>query len=172
MDIKGIALAKQMDDRRNVLRYPNGPLSPAAPIVPTYTGFEDATPTNLENATNGNIDDAIGPGTKILSGSGTVGQYIFDLGSEKDVLIEGSINLGATGGVTSTAYIEIARADGVYLTPSIYNATTAGTYPTKRQLSPFGGVCRYIRIRFAESAATTGQGSIIELRAHEIGKIV
>lgn len=172
MDIKGIALSKQMDDRRNVLRYPNGPLSPAAPIVPTYTGFEDGAPTDLEKATDGNLAEGTGPGSKILSSSGTVGYFNFDLGSEKNVMIEGAINFGATGGVTSTAYIEIARTDGTYLTPPIYNATTTGTYPTKRQLSPISGVCRYIKIRVGVNGAATAQASIIELRAHELGKIV
>jgi len=171
MDITGIALSKQMDNRKNLIRYPNGPLSPAAPIVPTYTGFEDQAPTDLENFTDGNLTTSTGEAKKVLGGSGAGGYFVFDLWSEKNILVTGKMNIGATGGATSTVFIELALTDGTYISSPSYNAYTAGTYPILKLLSPFTGTARYIRLRVGASGASTVSASGVELMVYDLGEL-
>lgn len=171
MDIKGIALSKQMDERRNLLRYPDGPLSPARPIIPTFEGFDTQPPTNLANFTDGSPDTATGEGIKEISTSGVAGAFVFDLGSEYNVLITGCINFGATGGITTTAYIDFIRADMSSIFSSSYNTFTNGTYPIKRFLNPVSGTARYIKVRIVGSGGGVVSASGVELSAYKLGEL-
>jgi hypothetical protein len=167
MDIKGIALAKQMDDRRNVLRYPNGPLSPAAPIVPTYTGFEDAPPTNLENATDGDITTCTGVAQKILGYAATGGTFVFDMGKVRTVLV------GFILGVKTTAsaiqiFIDSSDDNITYRNTSMVNNSTGST--SKVIMNGLSSLLtgRYIRIRAVNTGAGTIDVEVYQCMAYEL----
>lgn len=166
MDIKGIALAKQMDDRRNVLRYPNGPLSPAAPIVPTYTGFEDMAPTDLEKATDGDITTCTGVAQKILGYAAMGGTFVFDMGEVRTVLV------GFILGVKTTAasiqiFIDSSDDNITYRnTAPVSNSTASTSKVIMNGLSPLL-TGRYIRIRAVNTGAGTIDVEIYQCMAYE-----
>jgi hypothetical protein len=171
MDIKGIALAKQMDDRRNVLRYPNGPLSPAAPIVPTYMNFDAQAPANLEKATNNDFDDPVGTGIRTVEAAGNIGGFIFDLGSIKNVFFGLKCSVWSDGS-TYICYLQGSN-DGtnyklnVALHPSIATNSDGVTTSTMDVGNFVRG--RYIRVFWRLAGAATGNVKLFEAFAHEIG---
>jgi hypothetical protein len=167
MDIKGIALAKQMDDRRNVLRYPNGPLSPAAPIVPTYTGFEDAPPTNLENATDGDITTCTGVAQKILGTAGTGGTFVFDMGEVRSVLVGFILGVKTTAS-TLQLFIESSDDNITYRTASLNNNATSSTSKVIRDGLSSLLTGRYIRIRAVNTGAGTIDVEVYQCMAYEL----
>jgi len=168
MDIKGIAIAKQMDDRRNVLRYPNGPLSPAAPIVPTADTF-DTNPTNLERTTDGNFDTATGDGSKVLGGAGTVGQLIYDLGSVKTVTVGGKVGLSQNGSATVRVLVDSSQNGLDYINSTSILFSTTLTSNRIEELLAQTVTGRYIRIRIYSTAACTAVAKFYQIFAHAQG---
>jgi len=83
-------ITKSRTKPRNILRG----------IVPTSDTFDDPQPTSLGNATDGNFSTETGAGTKVLGGAGTVGQYTFDLGSIKTVIVGARVSVSQNASAT------------------------------------------------------------------------
>lgn len=134
----------------------------------SYTGFDTTPPTDLGNAVDGDTTTATGDGKKTLGGSGTVGEYIFDLGANRTVLF------GALVGVHSSA-----SAITVYSAGSEDNvtwrangaasgtATSVAEVGIDLQLHIFFDV-RYLRIKATIGGAGDGYMRIYEAVAYEL----
>lgn len=168
MDIKTIAISKQMDERRNVLRYPNGPLSPAAPITPTVSGF-DTDPTDLGNVTDGDLTTASATGSKVMGASGVYGYLIFDMGSAKNVIISAKVGIWSTASTTS-AYLETSPDGTNWVTVGANTIRPAGTSASEVINSVLinGVHTRYFRIRFSVGAAATAYAKIYTVTAYAL----
>lgn len=137
-------------------------------IIPTYEYFETATPTNLANATDGDLSTYTGTGSKTLGSAGTVGTFIFDMGKVKVVLAGAYIGLWADSGNISYYFdSSINGSDWINgYNSSYYGAATSESI---RDGTPSLLVGRYIRIRVKLSAAGTGNVRLYSAMAYELG---
>ncbi len=124
-------------------------------------------PTNLENATDGNVDTVTGEGSTVLAAAGYYGNVTFDLGIRKNVMVSAWVGTRSTAGTIS-----------VYLAHSPDNTTwyqnyygMAQTLNTPEQItSPNMQFVsdRYIRLRFYVNAACTAYARLYEVAAWEL----
>lgn len=172
VDIKGAALAKQLDDRRNLLRYPNGPLSPAAPIIATEDTFDTNSMANLSNVTDGSLSTYAGTGTKTLGGGGVIGNLKFDLGSVKNVSL--NYKIGAWSSASNIRiYLAVSEDNSVW-SPGI-NDNIRSTIPTNETelIVNNGGINligRYIKLIFYLQTAGTGNVKAYSVKAFDQGE--
>jgi len=165
-----IAISKQMNDRTNFLRYPNGPLSPPAPIIPTVDTFDAGSMANLDRVVNGDYTDYAGIGTKTTGGYGVVGNLIFDLGANY-VPVRVSAALGLYVSDTSKQLnVYVDQSDSTTFPSAAYavaqNATTGETFVGINEIKV---VKRYFRLRFLITGAATGNVKVYQVEAHREG---
>lgn len=132
-------------------------------IVPTVSGFATTTPTDLENATNGDGNSACGVGTASVSAYTTIGSFIFDRGANfKPCMVAFEAETWTNAG-NVMGYIDTS-ADGTIfytITTSIYNInnTIAGSPATSMfQYIP----SRYFRLRFTDTATASSANVILK----------
>lgn len=68
MDVVTVAIAKQMDDRRDILQYPDGPLNPPRPLTPTADATWATPPSDLDHCVDGNPSTKTGVGETVVGG--------------------------------------------------------------------------------------------------------
>ena len=136
-------------------------------IVPTVSGF-DVDPSDLAKATNGDPTDPTGTGSTTRVGAGETGAVFLDLGSDKYVLVGGSIQLDSTTGTTNlkTGF----KVDGGSAFEYSINLTSEfGMGEDRSQPIPIvSGYGRYIAMYGYVSAAATAYTEIFDLFALEI----
>jgi hypothetical protein len=138
-------------------------------VLPVASSW-DVIPTNLANATDGDVDTATGTGTSTGKGAfGTYGIISFDLGSVKNVLIGGKVGIWSTIG-DSEVYVQ-ASTDGI-------NFYTTNTLLTKfNNVEKIGWllstnvVCRYIEFILTSDSNTTVNMKIYELMIYNLGSL-
>lgn len=151
-------VTKSRTKPRNVLRG----------VVPTQDTFT-TIPTNLERCTDGDYTTATGAGSKVMDGSGTFGNLIFDMGSIKTVLVGARVGMWADKG-TTTLYISGSDDNITYRVISNSSQSHTATSESIRDGSfPTIFNCRYIRLTFSTSTASTPQMKIYQVTAHELG---
>ena len=124
-------------------------------------------PTNLANATDGDIDTVTGTGNKIMAGAGTCGYIKFDLGSVKTALVGGKIAIWSTAG-TIYMYIDQSVDD---ITWYLSGQPVLGRVVADENIAPPPPVLvtmRYFRLRFYVNAASTIYAKIYEVMAWEL----
>jgi len=154
-------ISKARSKPRNILRG----------IVPSYTGFDTATPTNLEKATNGVISDPVGTGTRTVAGADYIGAFIFDLGSIKTFLFSATFSAWSD---TSTyiCYVSTSNDGTNYKvnTPlTVSTATTSDGVTTSTMDVSTVLTGRYIRLRWRLAAAAAGNVKLFEAMGYELG---
>ena len=141
-------------------------------IVPSVNftyGTGITVPTNLSNATDGNPSTVCGTGTATISGTGTVGMYIFDLGSINTVLFSAKLGLwSSTNGMS--VYIDMSPDN----TNWYQNSTNVGSFGWTAEgvislLTVVGIGIRYIRIRITSGASATHNINLYEATEHAMG---
>lgn len=164
------AIAKQLDERRNLLRYPDGPLAPARPIVPTFGLFDAATPSNPENCVDGSMDTETGAGAKTLGTGSNFGYAYFDLGSIKNVLVMARIKASVSGaGGEVRLYIE-GSDDNNTANVKISNLYEKATITSEAYIDfSQARTCRMIRVRFYGAVAADYTGKLVEVKAFDLG---
>lgn len=130
----------------------------------------DTPPTNLANATDGNIDTVTGTGTS--TGKGIYGNYgviSFDLGSVKNILVGGKVGLWATTG-SSEIYVQ-ASADNIHFYNTDFLLAEYGNIERIGWLSSVNVVCRYITFILTSNTNTTVNMKIYELMIYNLGTL-
>ena len=127
----------------------------------------DTDPTNLERATDGDIDTVTGTGSKVMDAVGNYGVLTFDLGSIKTVLLGARVALWSTNAGT---YIYAASSDDniTYRENHLaimYKSTVAELV---METNPVILTGRYIRIRFSVNAIATAYAKIYEVMGWEL----
>jgi hypothetical protein len=138
-------------------------------VLPVASSW-DVDPTNLANATDGDINTSTGTGTSTGKGAfGTYGIISFDLGSVKNVLIGGKVGIWSTIG-DSEVYVQ-ASTDGI-------NFYTTSTLLTKfNNVEKIGWlmstniVGRYIEFILTSDSNTTVNTKIYELMLYDLGSL-
>jgi len=170
MDIMGIAIANQMDNRRDVLQYPDGPLSPKRPLTPAASGW-DTDPSSLENCVDGDNTSKTGVGSTTVGGAAVYGYVSFDLESVRNVIITAKLEAHSSAS-TTTCYIENS-VDGTTWYPVHANVIYATGTATSADVSYSTIVTsvhgRYFRIRFNVGGAATAYGTLYTVSAYDIG---
>lgn len=135
----------------------------------TFDGFDDANPTSLENATDGNATTSTGVGTKILGATGDVGNFYIDLGSVKTILFSAKIGVSSSAN-NLRAYLNSKIASGdTYRELASAWVNVASTSEFIMDPQPQLVTARYLKIRVNVSGAATGNIKIYELKAYELG---
>jgi len=124
-------------------------------------------PTNLANATDGDIDTVTGTGEKVMGGSGNYGIITFDLGSVKTVMVGGRFGLWGTAG---TQYIFPETSDdNITWHSAWYEMIRRAAVAEQISESYFMFMAgRYIRLRFYTNIASTAYAKIYEVMAWEL----
>jgi hypothetical protein len=133
----------------------------------TFDGFDDANPNNLANATDGNYSTATGTGTKVMTGAGSVGSFILDLGEIKTVLVTARVGIGTTAGNISV-FIDSSDDGIAYRTFVGSGNYTTLTGDNIKPLVPALLNTRFIRLRVTASAAATCNANLRELMVFEV----
>lgn len=138
-------------------------------IVPVASSW-DVDPTNLANATDGDIDTATGIGNSVNKGAfNDYGVLSIDLGSIKNVLIGGKVGIVAAAG-TAEVYVR-ASTDGInfYQTNSLLinydNVELIGF------LFSTNVVAQYIDFVLTSNDNTTVSMRVFELMAYDLGTL-
>jgi len=148
------------------------PKNQLAGTVPTVTGFADAVPGDLANATDGDVDSYTSTGTKINGGAGDMGTFVFDIERVRTMMISARVGVWASAGNVQS-YIESSDdginyrgatgGQGASIAPSITSAT---------EKIVEGQVCvitgKYFRLRFYAGAASTANVRVYEVRGSDI----
>lgn len=135
------------------------------PIVDTF----DVNPSDLANITDNNSTTASGVGTKVMGGGGTVGQLTYDLGSSKNVIIGGKIDLYASTG-SMNLVIDVSDDNNTYINGPINAFSITQTSSSPKWIGyPYITRARYIRFRFTSGgAANPGSVKIHQLTATQL----
>lgn len=133
----------------------------------TFEGFDDATPYNLANATDGDYATSTGTGTKVMSGAGTVGSFILDLGEIKTVLVSARMGIWTSAGNISVN-IDSSDAGDTYRTLAANGNYTSITTEQIKPMLPALVNARFIRLRVSASAAATCNANVKELVVLEV----
>lgn len=154
-----LIIAQQMDNRRNQLIYPNGPLAAPAPLQPlSINTFDNAgTIGNKDKPTDGLTNTSMDTLIKDVTGNATLGDVIYDLGSVKTVEVGGQVGLWVSTG-TGTIYVYIDSSEtspsSGFINPTRDAANVGATSETKRRLDPQILTGRYIKLRATYSGST------------------
>lgn len=151
------------------LKYPNQlsktPINILRGVVPTFTGFDTTNPTNLANATDGDPITATGEGKKTVGAAAEIGKFVFDLGSEKNVIVGMKISVHSSA---SNIFVYInSDTDTDKGSSQLSVATVAAkivTASTRILLNT-----RYIYIIGVSGAACDGFLGLYEVVAYEMG---
>ena len=127
----------------------------------------DTDPANLENMTDGDLATVTGTGSKVMGAGGSYGHITFDLGSVKTVLVGGKVGIWSTAG---NIYCVLEQSDN-NITWNGDNGTALNYTTLVEQVSAFRThlvTCRYFRLRFYVTAASTAYAKIYEVMAWEL----
>jgi len=136
--------------------------------VPTFGGFSDVNPSNLQNATDGDTASATGVGQKVMATAGIFGSITFDLGTQKTILVYGRINIYSSAG-TQQVFVETSDDNITWRTyPSAaYTKATASSANIIELLATIVSG-RYMRLNLYVNAAATCYTAIHEIAAWEL----
>jgi hypothetical protein len=166
MDLFNIAITKKLIYNRNLCLYPDGPLNPIRQLIVTQDTFT-TIPTNLSNGTDGNLSNPTGTGSKTTSGSGTVGQFVLDLGNSKNVMVLGKIGLWSST-ANMYCYVESSADGTTWNNPGqSYQVSGQSTSEVIKFVNRYVSD-RYLRLRITVDAATTGNVKLYNLAAIEM----
>lgn len=135
-------------------------------IIPTTSRW-DTPPSDLENATDGNLDTATGIGSTTTEGSGDYGIITFDFGKNRLMMILALVDLWSDAGNTNAKIKAKTYGNGDY--EYSYPITNeVGAWEGRKPAVVIGVYARYIQIVFNVNTATTAYGKIYELIALEV----
>lgn len=146
-----------MEQYRNFLH------NSARGVVPTFTGFSDANPADLANATDGDPDTFTSTATKILASSGEMGTLIFDLGRSSRWLIFLKVGLWSSAGSVQV-YIK-SNEQSVY--ERVMGSVTSASELKPVCLSPIL-VGQVVTLQAYGTAASTANFRLYEFAAYEV----
>lgn len=139
-------------------------------VLPVASSW-DTPPTNLANATDGDINTVTGTGTSTGKGSfGTYGIIRFDLGSVKNVLIGGKVGIWSSAIGSSEVYVQ-ASTDGINFYPTNALIITFFNVELICWLSSSNVVGRYIEFILTSDSNTTVNMNIYELMVYDLGNL-
>jgi len=124
-------------------------------------------PTDLENATDGDLAIVTGTGVTIKGAGGTYGTLTFDLGSIKTVLLSGRFGLWSTAS-TTRILAESSDDNITYRSDwtNLCDITTTAEKVIDSKATILTG--RYARIKFHVNAAATANAKIYEVMAWKL----
>jgi hypothetical protein len=145
-------------------------------IVPTFDWF-NTSPTNPQNATDGNEANPCGTGISIKGGAGTAGIIYFDrgAGNTSPILLDMNIGLsGNAGGVYASIYESDDIVHSTYDTMVFSNGSTImetmilAAAEVKVMINPVMIHSRFIKILFTASGALTLNNTIYEIMGYSL----
>lgn len=136
-------------------------------VVPTFTGFADANPADLANATDGDLSTFTSTGTKITIGAGDVGFFNFAV-SPGTYLVSAKVGMWTSAG-TLSAYIYgddiVEHTFGNALVISLSNAVESIRRSFSKVVCVSTGV---LTLSFYSSAAATSNVRLYDFKANKI----